>query len=498
MNDTATKPAKTRKPNVGSDSTKGHLVARWQAGFYAFALGASGIMIGVSLFYIFTGRFSRLFSAAAVLVTGLSVGLLRAKNDAFEEPEGSKVNTIEPGLTKFVQQVADQVGAPMPDAIYLVTAAEFGITESTRYFGRKVEKSALTIGLPFLQSLSRQELAALLAHELAHYADLGIDEGVRAQRSLRSARDLIKIERDGFINGVYGSYARKMFRSVGGVGVAQEEAADKIAVQTYGTSAMLSALDKLDDTPVAFDQLLREYVVPALQNQMHPDDMFGGFGELLQSSTRADERARQVEKRRSKERDEFDLHLTPAERSLRLQGWEPESGRIIVDGANEQAHTLLEPEAKSTEIAVGSWATKLMTHRTEPKSWEQLVDQVYSIKTQSLASMVFDEEIAADDQLEKALQWSANDEWVHVDGSMEACLKSIKDPAARRTKWARCVVVEAAAATGAYAWQHSWDGPPVLVDTSGESLDAIAIASMIAQGDAEDARSAFAAATTNS
>jgi hypothetical protein len=497
MNDIVTKPAKIRKPNVGSDPTKGARVRRWQAGFYAFAIGVSTVMIGLSLFYTLTGRFSRLLTAAAVLVAGLSWGLLTAKNDAFKEPDGIKVDAVEAALTSFVQQVADQVGAPMPDAIYLVTTADFHITESTRYFGRKVDKSVLAIGLPYLQSMTRQELAALLAHELGHYVDVGIEEGVRAQRSLRAARDLIWIERQGPINGVYGSYARKMFRSIGGVGEAQEEAADRVAVMSYGTAALLSALHKLDDTAVAFDQMLREYVVPALQNQMHPDDMFGGFGELLASRTRAEERERDVERRRAKERNEFELHLTASERTARVESWSTESARVTVERADEGAHTLLDPEAKSVKIAVGSWAKKLMTHRTEPQSWEQLVEQVYSVKTQSLASMVFDDEIPADDQLERAFVWSANGEWAQVDGSMEACLKSIKDSTERRTKWARCVVVEAAAATGGYSWQHSWDGPPVLVDETGDSLDAIGIAAMIADGDAAMARSTFDAATMN-
>lgn len=497
MNDIATKLEKTRKPNVGSDPTKGARIRRWQAGFYAFAIGMSTVMIGISLFYTLTGRFSRLFTAAAVLVTGLSWGLLTAKNDSFKEPDGMKVGAVEPALTSFVQQVADQVGAPMPDAIYLVTTADFGLTESTRYFGSKVDKSALVIGLPYLQSMTRQELAVLLAHELGHYADVGIEEGVRAQRSLRAARDLISIERQGPINGVYGSYARKMFRSVGGVGVAQEEAADRVAATTYGTPALVSALHKLDDTAVAFDQMLREYVVPALQHQMHPDDMFGGFGELLASPTRAVERERDVERRRAKERSEFELHLTASERIVRVESWSAEPARVSVERCDDGAHTLIDPEVKSVEIAVGSWATKLMTHRTEPQSWQQLVEQVYSVKTQSLASMVFDDEIPADDQLEQALAWSANGEWAQVDGSMEACLKSIKDSTTRRIKWARCVVVEAAAATGAFSWQHSWDGPPVLVDETGSSLDAIGIASMIADGDAVTARSTFDAATTN-
>lgn len=495
MNDTATKPAKTRKPNVGSDPTAGNKVKRWQAGFYAFAIGTSAVMIGVSLYYLLNGTFSALFTGLAVLITGLSWGVVSAKNDTFTEPDGLKIGQSEPALTAFVQQVADSVDAPMPDDIYLSTAAEFGITESTRFFGRTVDRTVLTLGLPYLRSMTRQELAAALAHDFAHYADVGVNEGVRAHRGLRSAHDLIATERQGFINGVYGSYARKMFRSVGGVGIAQEEAAEHAAIDTYGSTALLSALHKFDDTAVAFDQMLREYVVPALQHQMHPDDMFGGFADMLQSTVRSEERTRDVERRQAKERSEFELHLTPAERTARVNAWPATSGTISVDGGDRLAHTLLDEAALSTEIVVGTWATKLMTHRTEPQSWGQLVEHVYSIKTQSLASMVFDEETDADGQLEQALTWSADGMWASVDGSMQACLKSIKDPGERRTKWARCVVVEAAAATGAYSWEHNWDGPPLLVDSTGTSLDAIGIAALIADGEATEARTRFEAAT---
>ena len=72
----------------------------------------------------------------------------------------------------------------------------------------------------------------------------------------------------------------------------------------------------------------------------------------------------------------------------------------------------------------------------------------------------------------------------------------MKDPDERRTKWARCVVVQAAAATGSFAWQHSWDGPPVLVDATGTSLDAMEIASLLVEGKSTEARTAFQAATS--
>ncbi len=497
MNDTATTPVKTRKPHVGSDATKGARVGWWQVGFYAFAIAMSLAMIGVSLTYVAAGRFSGIFTALAVLVTGLSWGLLRAKVETETESVGVEVGTADPALCDFVRDVAEQVGAPMPDSIRLVTEAEFGIVESTRYFGRRVEQSTLTIGLPYLAALNRREFAALLAYEFAQFADLGIDEGVRARRSLRAARDLVAKERKSFINGVYGSYARKMFRSVGGVGVAQEAAAERLAVTLYGTAALRSALRKCDEIAVAFDQLLREYVVPALQRHLHPQDMFCGFAELMQSPSREEERARKLEKRRAAERSPFELNLTASERLARLDEWPHDDGRVLVDRPTAKAESLLEPQAKSSEIVVATWASRLMTCRTEPRTWQQLADQVYSVKTQSLASMVFDDEVDAAGQLEQALAWSADDDWAAVDGTMQASLKSIPDPTERRSKWARCVVVEAAAATGAFSWRHSWDGPPVLIDRSGRQLDAVTIGCLIADGKSSQARSTFAAATSS-
>ena len=493
---TATKPAKTRKPNVGSDPTKGSKVKQWQYGLYAFAFGATAILVGLNLFYILNGRFSRMFAALTILVGGLSWMLVTAKNSLFKESKGVKVTSAEPALRDFVQQVADQVGGTMPDDIFLEGPATYGLLEDTRLFGMRVETSVLKIGMPYLQALTKQEFASLLAHSFGHHADCGIEDGPRAYRGLRAARDLITVERQGFINGVYGSYARKMFRSVGGVGVAQEEAADRLAVDTYGTDAAISSLEKYDEVPVAFDQLLRDYVVPALQNQMHPTDMYAGFAEMMKSDARAAERRSLVDKRREAERNEFNLHRNPVERIDEIRDWDHVAGAVQIPDGDASAATLLDAEAKTAEIVVATWAKELMTERTTPHTWQELTDEIYSVKTQSLASMVFDEETEPATQLEQAFEWSASDDWSRVDGPIEAGLKKIKDPVERRTKWARCVVVEAAVTTGAFSWQHSWDGPPILVDDSGESLDAAGIAKMIVAGDAAEARASFDAAVS--
>lgn len=497
MSDTATKPAKTRKPNIGSDPSKGGRVRWWQVGLYAFGIGMALVLIGINVAYILDGRFSSIFAVVALLVIGLSWQLLTVKADQNDEPDGLNVGTAELELSQFIGDIAERVGAPMPDSVHLVASADFGLTESTRHFGRSVESSTLTIGLPYLHAFTRQEFAAMVAYELALYSDNGVDSGAEAYRSLRAASDLIAQERKGFVNGVFGSYARKMFRGVGGVGVAQEESADSIASQTYGKSELGAALSKYDDVTVAFDQLLRDYVVPALQNQRHPIDMFAGFEQVLTSETRKQERAEDVERRHNKERNEFDLHLSARERLARIDNL-PTGAELTVSNADEPAHTLLDTEAKSADIVVGRWASKLIAHSTTPSTWQELTEQVYVAKNGSLASMVFDEDTNPADQLEQTFAWAEAGDWSQVDSPVEACLKKkVKDPVERRAKWARCVVTEAAAATGEFRWEHNWHGPPALVDGAGNALDTAEIAEALVEGDADRARQLFTVAVSS-
>jgi len=494
---TATKaPPKTRKPNVGSDPNRGARVKQWQVGLYVFAIGASLVLLLANLMLIINGTFSAVFFIIALLITGLSWGLVVNKTDNDADPTGVKLANSEPALTAFVQSVADSVGAPMPDDLYLVTEAELQVVEKTQFFGLKVESSALRIGVPFLQALSQQEFAALLAYELAHYAPGDVAHGPRAIRGLEAARDLIAIERKGFVNAVYGSYARKMFRSVGGVGVAQEAAADHAAAEAYGTVAMRSALEKYDDVAVAFDQMLREYVVPALQSGSHPVDMFDGFGELLNSSTRRIDREGDVERRQGKDRSEFELHRTPRERLATIDDGEHHPGSESLAHAEAPAHELLDATAKSADIVVGRWASKLMGTSTEPRSWDQLVDDVYSARSHDIASLAFDEDDETDPgaRFEHALACSASDDWDAVDAATKKPLKKVGDVGDRRHTWAECVVLDAASAAGDYEWQHSWDGPAVLADAGGNQFDSGSIAALLADGKSVEAKAAFEAA----
>jgi Zn-dependent protease with chaperone function len=68
-----------------------------------------------------------------------------------------------PALYQAVDEVADALGAPPPDAILL--RADFNASYGRAGWRRR---HVLTLGLPLLTVLDEQETAALIAHELAH------------------------------------------------------------------------------------------------------------------------------------------------------------------------------------------------------------------------------------------------------------------------------------------------------------------------------------------
>ena len=254
---------------------------------------------------------------------------------------------------------------------------------------------------------------------------------------------------------------------------------------------MVSALEKLDDASGAWDQMLRDYVVPAMQNGAYPADLFDGFTELLQSSQRAEARADDVERRRNEASLEFDPHNAPGERLADVSTWQPIEGRATVADGEAPAHTLLDPEQKSTEIVTGTWARGLIDEPVEPQSWQHLATEVYSLPTHKLAGEGFGDELSGRERFEHVLSWS-DAEWATLDQTL-AGVKSMRrdDEATRRRAWAHAVVTEAAADGEHFSWRPDWNESAVLATDAGVVFDAAPVVEAVLAGDVSAARQAM-------
>lgn len=117
------------------------------------------------------------WAAIAVLFAIRSVRELRRAREAFAPWPipvlGRTVDPSEaPGLWSFVLDVAAGQGAPMPDNIVLGMTEGFFVTSSRIRLapgGRELAGRSLYLSAPLLPLLGRAEVAAIVAHELAHF-----------------------------------------------------------------------------------------------------------------------------------------------------------------------------------------------------------------------------------------------------------------------------------------------------------------------------------------
>ncbi len=114
----------------------------------------------------------KLVVLAIGLMAGLIGGLWQAIAAAFRLPTASELpgyrleRTQAPRLYEWLDDLADQVNAPKVDLVLLYSNCNCFAAELRD--GRKGFRRVVAIGIPILETLEREELRSVMAHELAH------------------------------------------------------------------------------------------------------------------------------------------------------------------------------------------------------------------------------------------------------------------------------------------------------------------------------------------
>ncbi|MFI6448383.1 M48 family metalloprotease [Kitasatospora sp. NPDC050543] len=202
-----------------------------------------------------------------------------------------------PRLYALVRDMAADLGTETPALIRFTTDANAAVIETdTRFLGLATGNRCLVVGLPLLAVLTRDQLRAVLTHELAHFA-LGHSRSraftLRLDTSLRIAKHSLK--RMSQANGLvrqyrglpllfvagYGRFARMI---TGPTRRRQEAEADREAVRLCGARHLADALRTravVELTWPAFrDAFLERSRGPAGRR---PDDPFRMFAAMAAS-----------------------------------------------------------------------------------------------------------------------------------------------------------------------------------------------------------------------
>ncbi|MFF7250100.1 M48 family metalloprotease [Embleya sp. NPDC008237] len=137
-------------------------------------------------------------SPVGALITVPAVGALVWGLAAVSRPTFTDTASVQltpdqaPLLWRTTRQLADAVGTSPPVEIHLVTEVNAAVTEEAWLLGLVGGRRRLYLGLPLVLGLTHDELRAVIAHELGHYAGRHTRLLAITRRSRESLREIVQ------------------------------------------------------------------------------------------------------------------------------------------------------------------------------------------------------------------------------------------------------------------------------------------------------------------
>ncbi|GAA4988197.1 M48 family metallopeptidase [Nonomuraea thailandensis] len=343
------------------------------AGFYVLVglILAAAVLIDVMLvvdFHANTIKFAVVLTLAAGALLRALIMVSRRRGG--EQPGVPVGREHEPVLWQTVEELSQRVRTAPPDEIRLVAEVNAAVSEDTRLLGLRATRRRMFIGLPLLQTLTVDEMRAVLGHELGHYSGAHTRLGAPVYRGRVSLIATVQgLHNHPFVQRLFTWYAKLYLRVSQAVSRRQELEADQLAVAIGGRQAMAGALRKIHATATGWDLYVSNYLSLTGAGGARPASVFGGFHSLMSDPDRQAEIAKLGEQ--PEEVSPYDSHPSLAERLAAVDRLpepqhvpDPRSALTLLADANVAVQaveqSMWSQEALSTLRAV---------------SWEELVSQ---------------------------------------------------------------------------------------------------------------------------
>ncbi|BCL17938.1 M48 family metallopeptidase [Micromonospora sagamiensis] len=236
-----------------------------------------------------------LLAAATSVPLALTVReLVRASRPAGPRPDSVLLTRTDgAALWELVETLAEQVGTAPPREIRLTGEANAAVTDDAWPLS-PTGRRRLYVGVPLLVGLRPDELRAVLAHELGHYARQHArftEPAHRAHVGMAMARQ--RIREAMVVNHLVRLYAGLLLLTVAGCAALtyrlvrpvrrrQELEADRIAAEVAGTAALADGLRSVPAVAAAWARFEEDLVEPVRRaTGTVPDAAYRAFAHLL-------------------------------------------------------------------------------------------------------------------------------------------------------------------------------------------------------------------------
>ncbi|MEV6814172.1 M48 family metallopeptidase [Micromonospora sp. NPDC051296] len=446
-------------------------------GFYVVAL-LQLAAVG-ALFYWIASKTNGLAATKLLLplivaLGAVAVGLWKAIRTKHEPAPGLVLDEREaPQLWATVRELATAVGTRAPDEIRLVPEVNAAVSEQSRLLGLIGGRRTLYVGLPLLQGLRVDQLRSVLAHELGHYSGSHTRLGAVAYRGRVAIGSTIeRIKPRNPIGLVFKGYAKLYLMVDNAASRRQELEADRASVQLAGHEAATSALRNLPALDAAWNFYMGSYVQSGWQAGLAPDDLFGGFGQLLDGRREAIDQLRQETPDREPSR--WDTHPpigiridAMAQLPAGVVAADDRAAGVLLTDVSDAGRRLQGLVVDQGDRQVLPWAE--FTHASIAAGMQRQVDGIYRAAGRFTGSAEPGLNTILDLVRESRLGEFA--EQFFGDATREEAAIRFAGPM-------EMLLDNAAVRAGQARYQLSWTGPAQFVGADGEPLDLAEIAKL--------------------
>jgi len=342
--------------------------------YYAFS-----IALGLGLLWAAWALVTETKSPSGYLVVALAVGgicvlwSVLPRWEPFAAPGPRLRPDDHPRLFRELRSVAEAVGQPMPEEVYLAADVNAGVTVAGGLLGLGGRR-VMILGLPLMSALRVPEFRGVIAHEFGHFhgGETRLSPWIyRTQQAIaRAVRTLS--EAGSVFRFLFIGYGKAFHRITQAVSRRQEILADRLAAEVAGAPAMASGLRRTAVAATAYQAYFGNEVVPILSSGFRPP-MAEGFRRFLGARPIADSLDGFVEGLVKEERaDPYDSHPPLRERLAALGN--PPSGRDAAAGAPTAAALLDDIETLERRLLEAAYPGVAVP---PPLPWSEAGARVY-------------------------------------------------------------------------------------------------------------------------
>ena len=347
-------------------------------GFYVLALAISGALLFATYAQFTWFDEVHLKLVALTLVPALLIlWSILPRFERFVVPGPQLTERQQPELFALIRDVAAATRQEMPSEVYLIPEVNAYVAYRGGILGIG-SRRIMGVGLMLMESLSIDQLRAVLAHEFGHYAndDLKFAGWIYKTRAAMERTVQQLAENGSWIHAPFSAYGRFFIRITQSISRAQEIAADRLAASIAGAKNAISALVAVQRAGFAYHSYMNGELVPVLANGYRPP-VAAGFARFAAAPDVAKNLDEAMADSIANEQTDVDDSHPPLRERAEALGGKAEADPVA-DAAPRATSILRGLPELEAELLIAVWIDPAAARKFQTVQWEETGTRVFA------------------------------------------------------------------------------------------------------------------------